>query len=278
MGIFKRKRGQEEPPVRGADPEADIEPSADLAEAELDADPDSPGTDGEDEEADEPLDEQDIESEPGAADEAPHEPALDRADGPYDLDEVEPDGTRLDLGALQVPAIPGMQVSLEVDEAAQTVNAVQIALDGSFVQMQAFAAPRTLGVWPDIRTEIAQSITAQGGSADVVDGPLGRELTATMPKNGPAMRFLGVDGPRWFLRAVISGRAATDEQAAVRLVEAVRGTVVVRGDEAMAPRELLPLRMPAQPSPEPAPGQPAAQPSAEDLKPFERGPEITEVR
>jgi hypothetical protein len=53
----------------------------------------------------------------------------------------------------------------------------------------------------------------------------------------------------------------------------VRDVVVVRGGEAMAPRELLPLRLPdaaAAPAPEPE-GRPP-------LDPFERGPEITEIR
>jgi hypothetical protein len=61
----------------------------------------------------------------------------------------------------------------------------------------------------------------------------------------------------------------------------VRQTVVVRGDAAMAPRELLPLRLPqdltdaieAQDAEAEGP-----QRSADDLNPFERGPEITEVR
>jgi hypothetical protein len=162
------------------------------------------------------------------------------------------------------------------------------------VQLQVFAAPRTIGVWSDIRTEIADSITAQGGKAEVVDGPLGRELAATIAAPGPdgrpvhnVVRFMGVDGPRWFLRAVVSGPAATDAAKAAPLVEVVRSTIVVRDDEARPPREALPLRIPVAPGDEPAadadtaeePTEPT-EPSrrAEDLKPFERGPEITEVR
>ncbi|MGV1030077.1 MAG: DUF3710 domain-containing protein, partial [Dermatophilaceae bacterium] len=181
----------------------------------------------------------------------------------------------LDLGALWVPAVDGMQLSLEMDEATKVVSSVQLTLDGSVAQLQAFAAPRTGLLWPEIRTEIALSVTAQGGSAQIVDGPLGRELAAALPRQGPNVRFLGVDGPRWFLRAVISGPAATDDAAAARLVDVVRGTVVVRGSEAMAPRELLPLRVPAAVQHSAAQAQPHGD---GDLKPFERGPEITEVR
>jgi hypothetical protein len=89
---------------------------------------------------------------------------------------------------------------------------------------------------------------------------------------------MGVDGPRWFLRAVISGPAATDAELAAPLVDIVRSVVVVRDDEARPPREALPLRVPEATAPEPQgePSQP--QRSADDLRPFERGPEITEVR
>ena len=58
--------------------------------------------------------------------------------------------------------------------------------------------------------------------------------------------FVGVDGPLWFLRAVLGGRAAFVEDSASALLEVVRSTVVVRGDEAMAPRELLTLKLPDQ--------------------------------
>jgi hypothetical protein len=102
------------------------------------------------------------------------------------------------------------------------------------------------------------------------------------------VRFIGVDGPRWFLRAVLSGQSAIDDSAAAPLLEVVRATVVVRGDEAMAPRELLSLKLPLQPEEGAAAGDTAAgdtadgdtgpdAPSVDDFKPFERGPEITEI-
>ena len=142
-----------------------------------------------------------------------------------------------------------MELRLELEEESQNVVGVTAVLGESAVQLQAFAAPRSEGIWDDIRAEIAASITAQGGTADKTSGPLGNELRAQMPSQDPSgrtvfspMRFVGVDGPRWFLRAVLSGPAAHDDHAASTLLEVVRATVVVRGDEAMAPRELLALR------------------------------------
>ena len=208
--------------------------------------------------------------------------------GPFDRAEVNGLDGRLDLGALWVTGIEGMELRLEVEQESQNVVGVTAVLGESAVQLQAFAAPRSQGIWDDIRTEIAASITSQGGTADQTSGPFGRELQARMPGQAPdgrtvfsPARFVGVDGPRWFLRAVLSGRAAIDEDAATALLDVVRATVVVRGDEAMAPRELLTLKLPDQASPvaqDEADGEPAkAAPSLADLNPFERGPEITEI-
>lgn len=209
--------------------------------------------------------------------------------GPFDRTEVDGLDGRLDLGALWMTGAAGMELRLEVEQESQNVVGVTAVLGESAVQLQAFAAPRTEGIWDDIRTEIAASITSQGGTADETSGPFGAELLARMPGQGPdgrtvfsPARFLGIDGPRWFLRAVLSGRAAIDEDAASALLEVVRATVVVRGDEAMAPRELLTLKLPDQPDPaaqDEADGVLAtAAPALADLKPFERGPEITEIR
>ena len=63
---------------------------------------------------------------------------------------------------------------------------------------------------------------------------------------------IGVDGPRWLLRATVLGRAAVEPDAATPMEETLRSTIVVRGTEPMAVRESLPLRLP-----------PGAQPAAE---------------
>lgn len=207
-------------------------------------------------------------------------------DGPYDASEVDSSVGRLDLGALWVVGVPGMELRLEVEETTQNVVGATAVLGDSAVQLQAFAAPKSMGIWDDIRAEIAESIVAQGGTADETRGALGTELRTRMPAAGPdgrtvfaPARFVGVDGPRWFLRAVFSGRAAIDEDAAQTLMQVVRGTVVVRGDAAMAPRELLPLRLPEEvAASEAEDDESEAGASTDDLKPFERGPEITEVR
>ncbi|WP_406830477.1 DUF3710 domain-containing protein [Pedococcus sp. KACC 23699] len=217
---------------------------------------------------------------------------LDReGNGPHDSSEVDlSEDDRLDLGALLIRGVAGMELRLEVDESANQVVGATAVIADSAVQLQAFAAPRSMGIWDEIRSEIAESILAQGGTADEVQGDLGTELRTRMPSAGPdgrtvfaPARFTGVDGPRWFLRAVFSGRAAIDDEAAAPLLEVVRSVVVVRGDSAMAPREMLTLTLPVQPDAEGADGEASQDDAdttvrADDLSPFERGPEITEVR
>jgi hypothetical protein len=187
-----------------------------------------------------------------------------------------------------------MELRLEVEEASSRVTAATVQLGNSAVQLQAFAAPRPRrrpeeagapkkesGIWPEIRAEIAASVTRQGGTADEVPGPFGTELLARIPSrtsdgrtsHQPA-RFAGIDGPRWFLRAVFHGEAAYDPQKAETLEGFVRDVVVVRGQDAMAPRELLALRLPDAPQEAP----PEEGEERAPLQPFRRGPEITEVR
>jgi len=207
-----------------------------------------------------------------------------RPDGPWDADDAPQDDTpRIDLGALHVPAPDGVELRVDVQD--QIVVNATLVHGPNAIQIQAFAAPKKSGIWLDVRDEIAASVRDSGGSADLADGPLGPELHARVPppppdQGGPPagtgpqpLRFIGVDGPRWFLRGLLSGPAATDPHQARRLIDLFRGTVVHRGSEAMAPRELLPLRLPKE-----AMQQQGDEPARPGLEMLERGPEITETR
>ena len=219
-------------------------------------------------------------------DEDSAEPAAPpRTQGPWDAADVPDDGVeRFDLGGLRVAVPEGGQLQLEMAPDGTALPTVLIGEAG--VQLSAFAAPRTSAEWAEIRGEIAAALRADGGAAEEADGPFGPELHAQVPVSDdkgqvvlqPA-RFVGVDGPRWFLRGVFTGPAATPASPlAAALEEVFRQTVVVRGKDAMAPRDAIPLRVPRDvleaagvESPEgfAGPGPPS---------PFARGPEITEVR
>jgi len=180
-----------------------------------------------------------------------------RADGPFDRAEVSALGGRIDLGALWVTAAPGVAMHLEMGSEPPVPVALTAVLGKSSLQLQAFAAPSSEGVWADVAAEIAAGIAEAGGTASVATGPWGTELRARLAGQGPGTatvpaRFVGIDGPRWFLRAVITGPAALGAHANA-LLDVVRATVVVRGPDAMAPRELLPLRLPGHGDQELAP-------------------------
>ncbi|WP_153394894.1 DUF3710 domain-containing protein [Ornithinicoccus halotolerans] len=203
------------------------------------------------------------ETEAAAAEEqqaAPPEgqPGVDRdwdreVDGPFDITEKpEPTGV-LDLGALKVPAAKGMEMRLDVEKGSGRVVGVTLGAGGSHLQLQAFAAPRSQGLWTELRQEIAESIRNTGGTAEAVPGVLGTELRCRMPGRSadgrtafqPA-RFLGVDGPRWFLRGVVHGPAATEEKVYRAVVGLMRAVVVDRGAEPRPPREVLALQPPRE--------------------------------
>ncbi|WP_435735757.1 DUF3710 domain-containing protein [Cellulosimicrobium sp. PMB13] len=204
--------------------------------------------------------------------------------GPYDSSQVPERGPRVDLGAVWLPGVPGMELRMEVDKKTQRITGVACAVAGSGLQVQAFAAPRSDGIWDEIRSEIAASVTKQGGTVDDVPGPFGRELIARIPAQAPdgrtgvrPARFVGVDGPRWFLRGVLTGKAAVDPQEA-RLLESVfANIVVVRDQSPRPPRDLLTLHLPGK-APAPTPAVPAGTPETPSFDPLTRGPEITEIR
>lgn len=225
-------------------------------------------------------------------------PAYDRTSGPFDESEsdlADQEVPRLDLGSLLIPGLPGVGVQVEADPNTQEVRAVTGVGDGAAVQLQAFAAPRSEGLWDEIRAEmLAELAETAGAKVAEGEGSFGPEVRGMLPARTAEgeqvtqpVRFVGIDGPRWFLRAVFLGRAAVEPDPSDSLHQLVRQTIVVRGASAMAPRDPLPLTLPAQPvTPEDASDEPVeveddlegADERFVDLDPFERGPEITETR
>jgi hypothetical protein len=200
-----------------------------------------------------------------------------RVNGPWDATEVEGDGVeRLDLGGLRVTAAAGVDVQVQVDETSRAVVQVTLARPDGGVQVQPYAAPRTGGLWDEVRPQIKASINAGGGLVEEVDGPFGIELKAQVKAEATGVmqpaRFVGVEGPRWFLRAVFLGGAARPGETATTLEDMVRALVVVRGSEAMPVGSAIPMRLPEQQEAAPSATTPTLP------SPFVRGPEITETR
>lgn len=181
--------------------------------------------------------------------ESPKSGPEDRATaGPLDESEANAVRPYVDLGGVKILPRSDLALRLEVEEGSKRVVAVGLDYAGSSLQVQPFAAPRSSGLWHEIRQQIVDQITKQGGRITPRDGVFGPELLAEIPVAGgqPRLaRFIGVDGPRWFLRGVISGAGATDPAAAAQIEEIFRSIVVVRGTTPMPPRDLIPLHMPA---------------------------------
>jgi Protein of unknown function (DUF3710) len=205
------------------------------------------------------------------------------AEGPWDVAEAYPQEEHIDCGSLLIPVREGFDVQINVAE--EQGAWVAVVHGDSGMQLQAFAAPRSSGLWDDVRHEIAANIADSGGSCQEDGGPFGTELHAEVPvgeEGQPGelhpVRFLGVDGPRWFLRGVISGPAATDGSLRSPFDEVFADVVVVRGDYPAPQRQQLEIRLPDE----------VRQAIDEELAakeggwglvdPFERGPEITETR
>ncbi len=201
--------------------------------------------------------------------------------GPWDSTQAPEDGVaRIDLGSIRLPAMPGTDLRVELNQQQKVIGATLRSGD-SQLQVSAFAAPRADGIWDSVRQDIATSASGQGGSLREVDGPFGPELAGTILAPAPAQpgqaasaqpvrraaRFLGVDGPRWFLRGLITGPAAESPEAAALLESAFRGIVVVRGSAPMPVREQLPLTLPP-----PAAAQLARQQEAAARPPAARPP------
>jgi hypothetical protein len=184
---------------------------------------------------------------------------VEETTGPWDVADAPEDGiARLDLGALRLPARPGMELRVDLNQQQQVVGATLRSGD-SLLQVGVFAAPRAAGIWDEVRQDIARTASGQGASLREVEGPFGTELVGTVVAAPPAQpgqpapeptrraaRFLGVDGPRWFLRGTLTGPAAAGAEAAAALEDAFRAVVVVRGSAPMPVREALPLTLPAE--------------------------------
>lgn len=180
---------------------------------------------------------------------------LPSGDGPYDAAELglQPDDHTgaVDVGALLVRPRAGMELRLQVDDKSKRVVAAVLVQGSAGVELRAFAAPRSNGLWDDVRREVAAETTRRGGTVTEATGRFGAEVTvvvSTRTADGKtasqASRIVGVDGPRWFIRATFLGTAAVDKDAAAPFEDALADLVVVRGRGPMAPRELIPMKLP----------------------------------
>jgi hypothetical protein len=219
-------------------------------------------------------------------DSAPVTPAMLRSAGPWDSAGDYPEAERIDFGSLLVPVREGYDVQVFMSE--QDGISIAVVRGDSGLQLQPFAAPRSSGLWHEVLPEIAEEVAKAAGQSREQKGPFGPELVASVVPQGAGdypippqpLRFLGADGPRWFLRGLISGPAATDADLARPFEDIFADVVVVRGDQPMPQRRPLDIQLPDE-AREVLESQLEGQPGDQGpgpFDPFERGPEITETR
>jgi hypothetical protein len=173
--------------------------------------------------------------------------------GPFDVDELPEDGVeRVDLGSLLIAPEEDRELRLQVDETTGEVQSVMLASTDGAVELRAFAAPRGGDLWSDVRPRIAADMAQHGGVATEREGRFGTELVCQLSVtrgDGTAgtqpSRIIGINGPRWMLRATLLGRPATDPDGSTAWEDTITRVAVRRGGAAMPVGDLLPVTLPA---------------------------------
>lgn len=174
-----------------------------------------------------------------------------RSDGPFDIDEIDDEVQRVDLGSLLITPEPDREVRIQVDEATQQVASVLIAGPDGALELRAFAAPRHGDLWSEARRSFAAETAQRGGTATEREGRFGPELVVDLAVQMPdgktarqPQRVVGVNGPRWLLRGTFVGPAADQPTVQAAWDDTFAQVVVRRGGQAMPPGDALPLSLP----------------------------------
>jgi hypothetical protein len=171
-----------------------------------------------------------------------------RANGPWDSSEkhVGDDSAYLDFGSLLIRGRPGFNLQMPADDDQGTIGSVVLVTESSGLELRAFADARSGGLWDAVRSDLVAEAERLDGEAEEVDGPFGTELRVKVPVTTPdgeegfqPTRILGIEGPRWMLRATFLGQEALEPDDDGLLMQALHDVVVVRGDEPRAPRDAL---------------------------------------
>ncbi|RUQ05030.1 DUF3710 domain-containing protein, partial [Kocuria sp. HSID17582] len=105
-----------------------------------------------------------------------------RALGPWDESELPGERSEyLDLGALLVKPVSGVDVRLEVDQRTQEPRAVNLDFRDGSVQLQPFSAPKSSGLWDEVRAELIAGLRRDNGDPSVSRGSFGLQVDAKFP-------------------------------------------------------------------------------------------------
>ena len=180
--------------------------------------------------------------------------------GPLEFSSDLDTSSMLDLGAVFLPNIPGLEVHLDLDPRSGKGKSVSLHLNMTIAEVQIFAAAVNDDLWATMRDAITSGLRDQKVDCSVEMGRFGTEIHAVMPTvdlDGNAhvqpVRFVGVRGSRWLVRAVISGDGAlvVEQPNAVAgpdIDDVISQLVINRGEDPLPPGERLALRSPSAPT------------------------------
>jgi hypothetical protein len=183
--------------------------------------------------------------------------------GPLDYSIDIDTSSMLNLGPLFLPNIPGLEVHLDLDPRSGVGKSVSLHLNMTIAEVQVFAAATNEDLWASMRDAIVSGLREQKVDCTVEMGQFGTEIHAVMPTvdlDGNAhvqpVRFVGVRGPRWLIRVVISGDGALpsanpDPITESGINEVISRLVIHRGEDPLPPGERLALRSPTVSNSEP---------------------------
>ena len=180
--------------------------------------------------------------------------------GPLEFSSDLDTSSMLDLGAVFLPNIPGLEVHLDLDPRSGKGKSVSLHLNMTIAEVQIFAAAVNDDLWATMRDAITSGLRDQKVDCSVEMGRFGTEIHAVMPTvdlDGNAhvqpVRFVGARGSRWLVRAVISGDGAlvVEQPNAVAgpdINDVISQLVINRGEDPLPPGERLALRSPSAPT------------------------------
>jgi hypothetical protein len=180
---------------------------------------------------------------------------LTQAQGPWDIAEIPEGAEFLDFGVLKLPKHPGLKARLEIDAHIGEVGAVTVRVSDCALQLQVIAKQRGVSQWTDTRQALLANLRKRPGHQQVVEGRYGTEVIGVLTGRttdgvlvDSTMRFQGIEGDTWMIRAVSAGPSVTHDEVVARIDAfistcAVDRAAVAGGADAPA-GSVLPLTAP----------------------------------
>ncbi len=171
--------------------------------------------------------------------------------GPYDINDDYKHIKRLNMGAIRIPAIPGMQVIPQPSDKEDLYLSVSLVQNDTAINIMALTDSKTPHTWDELQATLIEDINKKRGTIDRKKSKFGKELITNIAVSTPdgrteieTIKYLGINGNRWVLRIIITGKALFDDKVAEEINDIIEKIVVDRGTQPLPPGEILLLTLP----------------------------------